>query len=217
MDNMAYLQQIAGVDNSAAQKAGKNSNGILKKIFNVWTLLGVVVLTVILVVVAVVVNSMNQVDTKDQDYMVQSYWTASNLSLKTITKYANQVKNSDIRNMSASLNSVLQEIIQNYKEIMNSVYSVKVESFNAKNNDIVAKVEEVNTKLNDTLEDGRLNGILDRVYLREMTLQIAHLRSYQAEIKERTSKSGVKDFAEKTESNLGNLYNQFFNFKSNTI
>ena len=100
---------------------------------------------------------------------------------------------------------------------MNSVYSVKVESFNAKNNDIVAKVEEVNTKLNDTLEDVRLNGILDRVYLREMTLQIAHLRSYQAEIKERTSKSGVKDFAEKTESNLGNLYNQFFNFKSNTI
>ena len=217
MDNMAYLQQIAGVDNSAAQKAGKNSSGILKKIFNVWTLLGVVVLTVILVVVAVVVNSMNQVETKDQDYMVQSYGTASNLSLKTITKYANQVKNSDIRNMSASLNSVLQEIIQNYKEIMNSVYSVKVESFNAKNNDIVAKVEEVNTKLNDTLEDGRLNGILDRVYLREMTLQIAHLRSYQAEIKERTSKSGVKDFAEKTESNLGNLYNQFFNFKSNTI
>ena len=112
MDNMAYLQQIAvGGNNSANAK--KDKNGILSKILNVWTLAiggGVILLLIIIVVIA---GALNKVDTKDQDLMTQSYWASKYLNEKTLSEYAGDIKNSDIRNMTASLRSVLNEIVLN--------------------------------------------------------------------------------------------------------
>jgi len=216
MDSMAYLQQIAGVDNGAAQNAKKGGSGILGKIFNIWTVLGTLVLVLIIVIVVVVVTQMNKVDTKDRDLMAKSYWTATYLGDVTIKKYAKLVKNSDIRNMTASLNSVLSEIKNNDKDIVLKMSNVNVSKMK-KTDDIPKEALAENNKLNAVLEDARLNGILDRVFLREMTMQIAYLRSYQSEIVSRTKNAAAVEFSKKAEANLGNLYEQFHNFKSNTI
>jgi hypothetical protein len=216
MDNMAYLQQIAGVDNSVAQRAQKGDNP-LKKIFNVWTLIGLVVLTLVICVTAVIVNSMNKVDTKDQDLMAESYWTSHYLSDSTIKDYSKYVKNSDIRSMTSSLEGVLREIKLNYNDLLKTKFGVEVAKMKPKEDAIPMAVLELNTQLNSTLEDARLNGILDRVFLREMTMQIAYLQSYQSEIAERTKDEDVKVFATKAEANLENIYNQFHGFKSITL
>ena len=216
MDNMAYLQQIAGVDNNAAQQIKKNNNGILKKIFNVWTIAGTLVFITILVVVAVVTSSMNKVDTKDQDLMIQSYWTSTYLS-KTIDTYSKQVKNAEIRNITASFKTVLQEIINSETEIMKNNFGIKVAELNPKKSPITADAEKANNDLNDILEDARLNAQLDRTFLREMTMQVAYIRSYQSEIKARTKDTTSKEFANKTEENLGNIYNRYYNFNSKTL
>ena len=217
MDNMAYLQQIAGVDNSVAQQVKKNNDNVFKKIFNVWTILGTVLFIVILVIVAVVASSMNKVDTKDQDLMAQSYWTAYYLNEETLTDYTKLVKNSDIRNMSASLKSVLEEIIKSDNDIMKAKFGVEVSKMKPKTDEVPKNAEKQNQELNGVLEEARLNGILDRVFLREMTMQIAYLRAYQSEIAERTGDADAKAFATKAYSNLDNLYEQFHNFKSNTL
>ena len=224
MDNMAYLQQIAvGGNNSANAK--KDKNGILSKIFNIWTLAiggGVILLLIIIVVIA---GALNKVDTKDQDLMTQSYWASKYLNEKTLSEYAGDIKNSDIRNMTASLRSVLNEIVLNEENLLLSEYGIEADD--TEENELAMKEleridgpEEGTTDLitlDETLEEGRLNGILDRTFLREMTLQIAILISYQSECAERTKNSSVKDFSSKAESNLQNLYDQFYNFKSPTV
>lgn len=215
MDNMAYLQQIAGVDNSLNSK-GKKKNP-LSKLLNVWVLAGAGIFIVLIIIVALIASSLNKVDTKDQDLMTQSYWMANYLVNETLDEYADQVKNSDIRNMTASFRSVLNEIILNDAGLMLSEYGIEVDDFDEEDNEIVAQEKKANDELNSTLEDARLNGILDRVYLREITMQVAYIRSYQSEIAERTKNSKVEEFSLKADANLGNIYEQFHSFKSLTI
>ena len=215
MDNMAYLQQIAGVNNSMNSKAKGNSP--LSKLLNVWTFVGIGIFIALIIGLAVLVSALNKVDTKDQDLMTRSYWMAHFLIENTFNEYADQVKNSDIRNMTASFKSVLNEIVVNEQTIMLDEFDLKVDDYDEDDNPIVAEEHEHNDKLNQTLEDARLNGILDRVFLREIAMQIAYMRSYQSEIAERTTNEAAKEFSLKADANLGNLYDQFHNFRSLAI
>lgn len=215
MDNMAYLQQIAGVNNSMNSKAKGNSP--LSKLLNVWTFVGIGIFIALIIGLAVLVSALNKVDTKDQDLMTRSYWMAHFLIENTFNEYADQVKNSDIRNMTASFKSVLNEIVVNEQAIMLDEFDLKVDDYDEDDNPIVAEEHEHNDKLNQTLEDARLNGILDRVFLREIAMQIAYMRSYQSEIAERTTSEAAKEFSLKADANLGNLYDQFHNFRSLAI
>lgn len=215
MDNMAYLQQISGVNNSLNSKAKKK--GPLSKILNVWVFVGIGLFIALIVGVSVLVATLNKVDTKDQDLMTQSFWMANYLIDDTFTGYTDLVKDSGIRNMSASLKSVLSEIKLGYKTIMEEEYGINVENLSKEEDPIVVGEGEHNDELNTKLENARLNGILDRVYLREITMEIAYLRSYQSEIVERTSNENVKAFALKAEGNLKDLYDQFYDYKSLTI
>ena len=214
MDKMAYLQQIAGDDNSANHKASKSDN-FLAKFFNIWTLVGAVGLLVLIIGGSMIINAFNKVDTKDRDLLVQSYWQANYLSQQTIQKYAREVKNSDIRNMTASLNSTLNEILVNGKNLLESEYGVK--SGGSEKDAIAATEKTTNDELNARLEDGRLSGLLDRTYLREITMQIAYLRSYQSGVVERAKKAKVRQFSQKVTENLDNIYKQFHDFKSPTM
>ena len=213
MDNMAYLQQIAvgGKDNKSKGGIGN----VLKKIFNKWTLLIGGIFILLLVIVVALASAFNTVDTKDQDLMTQSYWASTYLSDETIDTYAKNVKNSDIRNMTASLKSVLSEIILNEENLMLSEFGIKMKD--TKKGDISITESNKNVDLNAALEEGSLNGILDRTFLREMTMQIAYLIYYQSECADRTKNDSVKAFAEKSKSNLQNLYDQFYNFNSPTV
>ena len=222
---MAYLQQIAANGNNNLQN--KSGNSFFSKIFNKWTFLISGGVALLLVIIIVLVSALNKVDTKDQDLMTRSYWAATYLNETALDEYANQVKNSDIRNMSASLKSVLNEIILNEANLMLSEHSIELDDTEEGE---IAREEKAKitgleadegssdeTPLTTTLENGRLNGILDRTFLREITMQIAYLISYQSECAERTKSSNVKNFSLKAEANLQNLYDQFYNFNSPTI
>ena len=214
MDNMAYLQQIAGADNSLANK---KKGGGLPKFLNKWVLIGVAVFMVLLMAGMAILSSFNQVDTKDQDLMGESYWRAYNLNEKVLNKYASQVKNSELRDISASFISVLGELITNTKTLALSEFGIKVESMSESKDPTRADALSKTLELVDTLEDGRINGLLDRVYLREMTMQVAYMRSYESEIAARTKNSIVQSASEKAKNNLDIIYNQFHDFKSDML
>ena len=212
MDNMAYLQQIAGVDNSVNQK--KKNDNPLAKLFNVWTFLILGILAVLVVIVMVIVSALNKVDIKDQELMQRSYWMAHNLVDTTFGEYNEHIKNSDIRNMSASFRGVLNEIILNEKNQLSSEFQFEIDDVDEETDAILKEEKEKIEKLNETLYEAKINGILDRVYLREMTMQIAYLRAHQSEIVARTKNSTVSDFSQRMVDNLDNLYEQFHNFKN---
>ena len=211
MDNMAYLQQIAGTDNTLNTNA-KKDNGIFSKLFNIWTALAVGGFVVIMIIVGVVVGMLNQVDTKDQDLMQQSYFMASHM-LESIynNDYPENIKNSDIRNMSESFASVLREIQLKEREFLLDRYEIEIDEYQEEQVSLDEK-EKID-ELAKTLTQGVLNGVFDRTWLREMTLQIAIMRSYQSEIAERTADEEIKEFSERIESNLNTIYNQFHDFK----
>ena len=215
MDNMAYLQQIAGVDNSL-NNPSKKGGLKLPSFINIWTMLGAVLLITIIIIVTVLVSAMNKVDNKDQDLMIESYWMAYYLVDETFDEYADSIKSSDIRNMSASFKSVLNEIILNETNILLSEYGLEVDDMEEEEGIPDSEHKKV-AALNAELEDARLNGILDRVYLREMTMQIAQMRAKQSEIAERTKNNNAREFSAKAEANLDNIYEQFHNYKNLSI
>ena len=213
MDNMAYLQQIAGTDNSLAANSQKN-NDFFSKIFNIWTGLALGGLAIILIIVGVVASIMNKVDTKDQDLMQQSYFMSSYMMEQIMNggDYMNNIKNSDLRSMSASFASVLREISLKDSEFLLNKYEIEVDELQEEQ--VALDEQEKIDALASTLTTGRLNGVLDRTWLREMTLQIAIIRSYQSEIAARTKDEEIQEFSTRITSNLDNIYNQFHDFKS---
>lgn len=212
MDNMAYLQQIAGVDNSMKAKANQNSP--FSKFLNVWTFVGLGIFIVLIIGVALLAAALNKVDTKDQDLMQQSYWRSRYIVEETMEQYSENLKNSDIRDKTSSLKSVLNEIMLNSKNLLLDKNGFDIESINEDDDPIAVEQKKFNTEFNTELENARLNGILDRIYIREVAMQIAYLRSYQSEIVERTKDDDIRSVAEKAKNNLDNLYDQFQNFNS---
>lgn len=211
MDNMAYLQQIAGTDNTLDANA-KKDGGFLSKIFNIWTALIAGGLIIIMIIVGVVAGMMNKVDTKDQDLMQQSYFMAHYMSEYIFSDYPGNIKNSDLRSMSASFASTLKEIALNDKAFLTDKYGIEADDLTEES--VATDEKEKVDKLAATLKNGKLNGVFDRTWLREMTLQIAIIRSHQSEIAARTKDEEVKEFSERIVSNLDNIYNQFHDFKS---
>ena len=215
MDNMAYLQQISGASSAPLSSNKKKKFEFnFSKIFNVWTAVIAGALIALLIIVGVVVSVLNRApDMGDRDLMIQSYFTSSYMTEQIFDgSYLEDVKNSDIRNMSMSFAAVLKEVVQNDKEFLLNKYGVDVGEIDEEAIALSAKegIDELAKKFNDA----KLNGVLDRTWLREMTMQVAILRSYQSGILARVDDEEIVEFAGRIESNLDNIYNQFHDFKS---
>ena len=211
MDNMAYLQQISGGNNSPVLPS-KKEGSILSKILNVKVIIAVVGFIVALILIGIVGSLLGKVDTKDQDLMQHSIWQAKYFNNTTVQKYSGLVNDSQIRNMSASLSNLMNEIQVTGAALMSSEFGVDV---NGQEGGSIATVEKQNNDtLNASLENGRLNGLLDRVYVREVTMQIANARAYQSGVSERTKNAKVQEFSKRMTDSLDALYNQFRDYKS---
>ena len=215
MDNMAYLQQIATGSNNTPQKQVQKGDNPLSKFLNIWTALIAGAFVIITIVIVLVANAINTVDTKDRDLMTQSYWQSYYLLEETYDEYVDDVKSSDIRNMAASFRSVLNEVKLNEEQLLLSEYEIEVDD--TEEEQIAVTEKEANDAVNAELEEGRLSGRLDRVFLREMIMQIANLRSYQSEIAERANSAAVRGFHVKSDKSLDTLYTQFHDYKSLAI
>ena len=215
MDNRADLQQIATGSNNTPQKQVQKGDNPLSKFLNIWTALIAGAFVIITIVIVLVANAINTVDTKDRDLMTQSYWQSYYLLEETYDEYVDDVKSSDIRNMAASFRSVLNEVKLNEEQLLLSEYEIEVDD--TEEEQIAVTEKEANDAVNAELEEGRLSGRLDRVFLREMIMQIANLRSYQSEIAERANSAAVRGFHVKSDKSLDTLYTQFHDYKSLAI
>lgn len=112
--------------------------------------------------------------------------------------------------MGNSLKAVLQET--NYA--INTILKETFEAKNAKPAKEKTETDEgaITEEMMATLENGRLNGILDRVYTREMTYQIAMLISLEQETYNKTKKDILKEALTSSMSNLDKLHEQFDNY-----
>ncbi len=207
MNNKEYLEKIAK-DNRAAGVQKKKFLGLeitpnMKKLF-----IGGAILVVVMMVIGMILGSGDK--NVERDYVDKVYLRANNLLAET-GNYTKLVKSSQLRSMGNSLNAVLTEtkyaIGNSLKEDFGAKSLDKPNKEKTETDEDAIMVEYLNT-----LESGRLNGILDRVYTRELAYQIGMLISIEHDAYSRTKKTNLRSALDTSMTNLDKLYDQFNNF-----
>lgn len=203
MDNIAYLNQISA-ENRASQA---NSGGLFSP--KLLIILGAVVLIAVIIIIG---GSLSSGSEKGVDLVSQINLRSVNLS-KTISTYNKQTKSSELRSIASSLSSILTETSSKTTELLSSVYGLK----NGKVSEKITQKETAHIEaVNDELEKARLNGLLDRNYVRVLTLQTGLLMSLESECLSRTNNSDVKNVLSNSYANLASIYETLSNYSDST-
>ena len=126
-------------------------------------------------------------------------------ALTELTRDANsKIKNSNLRSLNASTTSVLTSATTESNDVLESVQLSEVPSANDK-----SPITAEYTELEATLEDAGLMVEYDRVYVREITHQLATIRTELSSLYESTNSSTLREYLKKTDANLKPLMEQF--------
>ena len=211
MNNKDYLNKIASENRPLSQPApgffGSKLNLSMKQL----KILGIVAGAIFLVmIIAMIATSGNK--NSERDYVDQAYLRATNLE-KVIVEHNKKLKSSELRSIATSLVSILSE---NSFILATSL----TEDFGAKGvgepekKSLLEDEEAHRAELNDTLEAGRLNGLLDRVFAREFAYQTSMLISLEENIIARTKKENLKSKLTTSIANLEQVRDRFDSFEA---
>ena len=117
--------------------------------------------------------------------------------LQTVTELQKKrLKNSTVTDINSSLDAILTTAVNKATPI---AQSEKLDINKA------LKVPDFEVKLNEKLDDAFLNDQLDVVYTREMAYQLELLSSELSSLSKKAKKSDVKEFLEKTQSDITSI------------
>ena len=202
--DIEYLNQIAQDNRAVGQKADKGFSIDPK-----WLkIIGVGVLGVILIMI--LGGIIGGLGTAGRDLMDKLYARTLNLN-NSITEYNNSVKSSELRSMGNSLSAVLVETNSKVASLLTSEYGVD----GTDPRDEATKLEEDEhiQAVNSELYYGKINGLMDRYFVREMSREIVLLQSLETEVMEKTSSQAVKDALVSSWNNLNKLETQFEDYQ----
>ncbi len=201
MNNMDYLNQISGANNPQPQK--QSIGGLFSKKF-LYIIGGLLILAILLIILGSIIGKSSN---KDKDLMDRINLRITNLG--TITQeYGRTTKSSSLRSVNASLYSVLNNTSATFTPVYNEKYITEGE--NVISPTIQQEEDEHATSLRNSLNNAKINGLLDRTYAREITLEISLLLSLESEAIERTKYQEIKDVLNDSYTNLNNVYTKFY-------
>lgn len=117
--------------------------------------------------------------------------------LQTVTELQKKrLKNSTVTDINSSLDAILTTAVNKATPI---AQSEKLDINKA------LKVPDFEVNLNEKLDDAFLNDQLDAVYTREMAYQLELLSSELSSLSKKAKKSDVKEFLEKTQSDITSI------------
>lgn len=200
MDNYSYLQKIS-------VKPPKTATPLFSKKIII-PLIAVAVISILIIIFGLIFGR----TPKSLDSTLRLNARTTNL-IKTLDTYNKNLKSSDLRAMGSSLKTILQStsapLASSVKDDFGKVNKSTSESIASEETDYI-------TNVNTTLENARLNAILDRTYVNEIGYQIAMLRALEQECYDTTKNDALKSSLESSMSSLNNLYEQFANFTDKT-
>ena len=212
MNNKDYLNQIAAEARPLTRKAPGFFGNTLNLSMNQLKIIGIAIAAIFLVmVIAMIATSGNKHG--ERDYVDEAYLRTKDLPT-IIDKYKSQLRSSELRSMTTSLKTVLTETNYNLSVALTNDFEVK--SLDKTNKASTVTTEEaLMGELDASLEAGRLNGVLDRVFAREFTYHISLLISIENNIISHTKKEPLKSNITTSKANLEILHEQFDNFIAN--
>lgn len=203
---MAYLQQISASTNKSKTRAPRT--GFIGFLLRPKTLIisGASIAAVILFIL--VSSLLSSVTAREKNLSAQLYLRLTNLN-KTLEDYTGEVKSSSLRTMGNSLSTVFDNTTHDLEPIL-------TDHFKLKTNKLSKSLTESETKftkaIDDDLNQAKLNGLLDRSFAREYTLQIALILSLESELLARTKYPALTKALQSSSANLEKLHSQFSNY-----
>lgn len=198
--DIEYLNQIAQDNRAVGQKAQKGL-----PIDPKWLkIIGVGILGVILIMI--VGGLLGGLGTAERDLMDKIYARTQGLN-NSIMDYNDAVKSSELRSMGNSLSAVLTETNSKVAGLLTSEYGA--EGVEPRSETTTAEEAEHMQAVNSQLFYGKINGLMDRYFVREMTREIVLLQSLESEAMEKSSSSAVKEAMANSWNNLNKLEAQF--------
>ena len=176
MDNFEYLQQISQANRPT--KRSVKSNGLPTSLIIKLVAGGLVLFFLLMAIGGMLGNIGNRSD----DLVKQIYLRTTNLN-SSITTYNRSLKSSQLRALGTALSSVLSNTSNQLSAYITAHDGTK----NIAPPENISD-EEANllNQLNVTLENARLNGILDRHYHNQVGLQVTLLMSLTSQLLART-------------------------------
>ena len=200
MDDIAYLNQIAK-DNRVVAYGSTKEHIIEPKWIKFIALAGVAI--ILMMIVGIILGSRGG---GEREMLDKIYLRTENLS-ESISNYDEKVKSSELRSMGNSLLIVLRETNAKVAGILTANYESVEPS-----EELTASETEYIASVNGNLEYGRISGLLDRYFVREMSREIVLLQSLETEAIEESSSAEVKEVLASSWNNLNTLAGQFETF-----
>ena len=200
MDRQEYLNQISAVN----RPAKKPKSGIFASKFFWAGVIGAAALVFILIIGAILGGG----KTSDKEKLFALILHIDNTT-EVIGEYQSNVKSSDLRSYSASLNGVLSNTS---KDLTN--YAAEKYNFKAKDVDKNIMEEETTSKdgLKSELFEAKINGVLDRIYAHKMAYEISLITTREAQLIRSAGNETLKQALTTSYNSLDNLYSKFNDF-----
>lgn len=201
MDNFAYLNQISKSARAKSTPVVKKSGSPLAKLsIGRIAIIGIVGFFLLMAVGGLIGN----INGKPKELSKQLYLRTTNLS-SILTTYNPSVKSSRLRSISVSLISVL-----NHTSGQLSTY---IGGEKSKDDDLLPKQKTIDSEtalseeLNLSLNHAKLNGILDRTYENQLTLQVSLLLSLTSQVLARTKDEALTSILKSFYFSLETIHN----------
>lgn len=195
MDNFTYLNEISQ-SNRPVKNPAAQSKGILNKSTVIKIVIGGVVLFFMMMAVGALLSNMKN---KTTELSKQLYTRTTNLN-SVLTTFNPHLKGSSLRSTGLSLAGVLTNATTQLGKYVNPE-AKNPEDLKPSADTLASEVEIVNN-LNLTLENAKLNGILDRTYANQIGLQVSLLMVMISELEERTDNEDLKKFLQSYHTSL---------------
>lgn len=207
MDNFAYLNQISKSARAKSTITKSKQNSPLKFSIGKFALVGTVIF-ILLMALGALLGSIND---KPKELSKQIYLRTSNLS-STITTYNPYLKSSRLRSISVSLNTILKHTSSQLATYIGG--EERDEEDLAPSQKITDSETSLSEELNLSLNNAKLNGILDRAYENQITLQVSLLLSLTSQLLARTKDEDLIAILSPFYSNLETIHSNLETYSS---
>ncbi|MBR3253254.1 hypothetical protein IKF85_00845 [Candidatus Saccharibacteria bacterium] len=201
MEGQEYLNQLAA--STRPMKKSKVSSILSSKLF----IFGIIALAILIVTIIIgSILSGNKSDEKTLGIALKLHIDNTSSIVQT---YQTNIKSSDLRSSSASLNSILSNTSRELTEYLTEVHSFDEKKVEKK---VLAQAEEARDALDAELFEAKINGILDRIFAHKMTYEISVLMSEEARLINSTKNDGLTELLKTSYDSLETLYEKFNEF-----
>lgn len=173
MNNLEYLNHISQTSRPVARKSAGPKPGFIPKI-----LLGGLASLAVIIVIAIIINLAKP---NTEKYISQVYYRTTSLN-SILEDYNRNLKSSDLRAIASSLSGALTGATSS----LDAYYAQIDQKAGDYTEEFLAEESPAYTELEATLRSAKLNGLLDRIYVAQIQLQVSLLLTLIAQTYERT-------------------------------